>query len=122
LDQARVLVLSVDATLAGLLQLNLERRGFSVERQEWAACCGTGAGTPDAADVVIADLDCPPPAAWSGTRRLRAVFPSQPLLLLAHDWPDTQLVEACRPCQYLQKPFGIGEFMRAVGALAAGQA
>jgi DNA-binding response OmpR family regulator len=116
-----VLILSLDTTLAGLLRLNLERRGFGVRHQVWAACCGVGQATAEAADALIADLDCPPPAWWNGTRRVRALFPSHPLLLLGHDWPDGQMVEACRPCRYLQKPFAIDEFLQALGALVSGE-
>jgi DNA-binding response OmpR family regulator len=117
-DAVHVLVLSIDTTLADLLKLNLERRGIGVRHQMWAACCGVGEATPRASDVVVADLDCPPPACWSGTRRVRALFPFQPVLLLAHDWPDSQILAACRPCRYLQKPFAIQDFIEAVGALA----
>jgi DNA-binding response OmpR family regulator len=114
-----VLILSLDATLAGLLRLNLERRGFGVRHQVWAACCGVGEATVGAADLVIADLDCPPPAWLNGTRRVRALFPLHPLLVLGHDWPDGQMVEACRPCRYLQKPFAIQDFIQGVGALVS---
>ena len=181
-----MLILSVDATLAGLLRVNLERRGFGVRHQAWAACCGVGeaaprdakpgeaapgeatppdatpgeaapggAATSDAArggtatsdatrreaapgdatpgeaaaggaapedaHVLVADLDCPPPACWHGARRVRALFPTHPLVLLGHDWPDGQLMAACRPCRYLQKPFAIGEFMHAVAELVQPQ-
>jgi DNA-binding response OmpR family regulator len=117
-DAVHVLVLSIDTTLADLLKLNLERRGVGVRHQMWAACCGVGEATPQASDVVVADLDCPPPACWRGTRRVRALFPFQPVLLLAHDWPDSQILAACRPCRYLQKPFAIQDFIEAVVALA----
>lgn len=118
-DMVHVLILSLDVTFAGLLRLNLERRGFGVQHQVWAACCDLGEAMAETTDLVIADLDCPPPAWWDGTRRVRARFPSHPLLLLGHDWPETQMVEACRPCRYLQKPFAIHDFIHAVGALAS---
>ena len=125
-DMVHVLILSVDATLAGLLRVNLERRGFGVRHQAWAACCGLGdaaprEAAPEDAHLLVADLDCPPPACWNGSQRVRARFPAHPLLLLGHDWPDGQVVEACRPCRYLQKPFAIGEFIDAVGELAQAQ-
>jgi len=116
-DTARVLVLSIDATLADLVKLNLERRRFGVRQQTWAACCGAGAATSEEADLVVADLDCPPPACWNGLSRLRALFPSHPLLVLAYDRPTAPFLQGCSPCRYLQKPFAIDNFMQAVGSL-----
>ena len=113
----RVLILSLDTTLTGLLRLNLERRGFGVRHQAWAACCGAGEATLETVEVVIADLDCPAPAWGSGARRVRGLFPSHPLLLLGHDWPDGQIVNTCHPCRYLQKPFAIDDFMQSLRAL-----
>lgn len=113
-----VLILSIDATVAGLLRMNLERRGFGVGHQAWAACCGVGQAMPEPTDIVVADLDCPPPDCWTANGRVRDLFPSQPVLLLGHDWPDGHKLETCRPCSYLQKPFAIQEFMQAIGALA----
>lgn len=111
-------MLSIDTTLAHLISVNLEQRGFGARHQAWAACCDVGEASSEATDIVVADLDCPPPAFPNGTRRVRALFPLHPLLLLAHDWPDERFLDACRPCRYLQKPFAIDEFMDAVSALA----
>jgi DNA-binding response OmpR family regulator len=114
----RVLVLSVDRTLSQLVQLNLERRGFDVRQHGWAACCGLGeAPRPCAANLVVADLDCPSPACWNGTPRLRAVFPSHPLLLLAHERPSAPYLQTHQPCRSLQKPFAIDELVQAVSGL-----
>jgi DNA-binding response OmpR family regulator len=116
----RVLIVSVDSTMAHLLKLNLERRGLDVQLHPWAACCDRGA-TPqaDAADLVIADLDCPVPACWNAGPRLRAAFAHTPLLLLAHERPSARYLLQYRPCRYLQKPFDISETVREVRALGA---
>jgi DNA-binding response OmpR family regulator len=108
-----VLVLSVDATLSRLMQLNLERRGFDVRPHTWAACCGRGeAPRGNQADVVIADLDCPAPDCWTAAPQLRALFPSHPLLLLAHDRPSAPYLQTHQPVRSLQKPFAIDELVR----------
>ena len=103
--------------MAHLLELNLERRGLDVQLQLWAACCGRGA-TPQAyaADLVIADLDCPVPACWNAGPRLRAAFAGTPLLLLAHERPSARYLLEHAPCRYLQKPFDISETVHEVRA------
>ena len=114
----QVLVLSVDPTLSRLVQLNLERRGFDVQQHRWAACCGLGeAPRACAADLIIADLDCPSPVCWNGAPQLRAVFTQHPLLLLTHERPSAPYLQAHQPCQALQKPFAVDELVRAVNGL-----
>ena len=115
---ARVLVLSVDATLGWLVEVNLTRRGLAVRQHHWAACCGLGeTPPPDGADLVVADLDCPSPGCWRGATQLRVLFPRRPLLLLAHDRPSAPYLQACQPCRSVQKPFAVDELIGAVGAL-----
>lgn len=114
----RVLVLSVDTTMGGLLTLNLERRAFDARPYAWAACCGIGeVPRPYPADLLIADLHCPAPECWNAGPNLRALFPRMPLLLLAHDRPSPRYLHAHHPCQSLQKPFGVADALDAVYAL-----
>ncbi len=114
----RVLVLSIDPTLSRLMQLNLERRGFDVQQYGWAACCGRGeAPRPCAAELVLADLDCRSPECWSGAPQVRAVFPSNPLLLLVHERPSATYLHTHQPCRSLQKPFAIDELVQAANGL-----
>ena len=114
----RVLVLSVDSTLCRLVWLNLERRGFDVRQHGWAACCGLGeAPQPGAVGLVIADLDCPSPECWKGAPNLRALFPFQPLLVLAHERPSAPYLRVHQPCESLQKPFAVDELVRAISRL-----
>jgi DNA-binding response OmpR family regulator len=116
----RVLVASIDSTMAQLLKLNLERRGVDVQLQPWAACCNRGAMPQKCvADLVIADLDCPVPACWSAGPRLRATFAHTPLLILAHERPSARYLLQCEPCRSLQKPFAISEAVREIRALFA---
>ena len=110
--------MSVDPTLSRLVQLNLERRGFDVQQHRWAACCGHGESPRGcAADLIIADLDCPAPVCWNGAPQVRAVFKQHPLLLLAHERPSAPYLQAHQPCQALQKPFAVDELVRAVNGL-----
>jgi DNA-binding NarL/FixJ family response regulator len=116
-EPVRVLVLSVDPTISRLLRLNLERRGFEVVEREWAACCGVGdAPTPRSADVLIADLDCPTPVCWSAAPHIRALYPVQGVVLLAHGLPSVGYAQAYGPCKIVQKPFAVDEMIHAVGA------
>jgi DNA-binding response OmpR family regulator len=72
------------------------------------------------AGLVISDLDCPAPACWQCGARLRALFPSHPVLLLAHERPSARFVQAHTPCAYLQKPFAVDELVGAVQGLIGG--
>jgi DNA-binding NarL/FixJ family response regulator len=104
--------------MARLLKINLERRGFHVQSQPWAACCGLGDRPWQyTGNVVIADLDCPAPACWNAGPRLRAAYPHIPLLLLAHEHPSARYLRAHQPCGYLQKPFGVSDAVREIDAI-----
>ena len=118
LARPRVLVVSIDSTMAHLLQINLERRGLDVRWQLWAACCNLGR-TPRqyAADLVIADLDCPAPECWEAGPRLRGAFREAPLLLLSHERASVHYLVAHEPCRCIEKPFGLNEVVREVSAL-----
>jgi DNA-binding response OmpR family regulator len=116
----RVLLLSTDAILSDLLLWNLSRRGWAVE-QAWSDPCTrtvAGATTPDAPDLVIADLDCMSPAVWNAVAGLRAAFPDTPLLLLGHEWIDGTRLQRWRPCSYLRKPLAIDTLLSHVRAMA----
>lgn len=114
----RIAVVSVDPTIARLLQLNLERRGLGVEPHLWAACCGIGEAPPTyPSDLLIADLHCPAPECWNAAPHLRALFPRVPLLLLAPARPSARYLQAHQPCDSLQKPFGIPDALSAIDAL-----
>ena len=114
----RIVVVSVDPTIARLLKLNLERRGFGVEPHPWAACCGIGEAPPICpSDLLIADLHCAAPACWNAGPSLRTLFPRVPLLLLAPERPSARYLQAHDPCDCLQKPFGIADALSAIDAL-----
>jgi DNA-binding response OmpR family regulator len=112
-----VLVCSIDESFSELVALNLTRRGFSIRRERWAACCDAGETSANQADVVIVDLDCPEPECWRGGTRARRRFPDCALVYLGHGWPATERLRAVQPCGYVRKPFGMGELLRVLGEL-----
>jgi DNA-binding response OmpR family regulator len=113
----RVAIYSVDAMLSDLLARNLARRGFGVRQAARTPCCDHLADLLEAADVVIADLDCPAPACWQGVARLREQHPSLPVVFLAHDRPDAGRLRAWRPYRYLRKPLAVDELLRVLAEL-----
>ena len=114
-----VLVYSSNSTLADLIERNLARRGFEVYRTARLPASGEPGPLPHPIDVVVADLDSSEQHVWRGAARLRVLFPTTPLVLLAHDWPSGDRLRALGPCRYVRKPFAIHDLLAALRTVAA---
>jgi DNA-binding response OmpR family regulator len=114
-----VLICSTDITITHLLLQNLNKCGFvSARHAAWSACCAPAPEPVQDPDLVIADLCCPAPECWDGIENVRARFPSQPVLFLAHAWPGGDISERCSPGSVVRKPLSMQELLEAVRQIA----
>lgn len=118
-EMTTALVCSPDRALADIVAWNLERRGYGVRREAWAACCPATGEMPPAEDVIIVDLDCPAPTTWQALARVRERYGDRPVIVLSYEWPDARHLLVLRPGAYHRKPFAIEDLLHSVLVLTA---
>jgi DNA-binding response OmpR family regulator len=106
-----VLICGADRTLSDLVARNLDRRAFTVRQAPLAPLDATTMPPGVAPGIVVADLDDADPDGWRHAAWLRAAFPYVPLVLLAHSWPSTTVIQRFQPCRFVRKPFAIDELL-----------
>jgi len=115
---ARILVVEDDATIARLVELELEHVGFTVMKVA-DGVAALAAAQEYAPDVIILDLMLPGMDGLEVTRALRNDGSSVPILMLTARSETQDVVTGfdAGADDYLRKPFEIPELLSRVGAL-----
>ena len=117
-----ILVAEDEDTVREILSQTLRRAGYTVlEAADGAQALELAQKTSDALDLVITDLIMPRMGGRELTRRLRAVRPDMPVLVVSGYTAETTQPRAGLgdECTFIQKPFTRAELLKCVGGLLA---
>ncbi len=111
----RVLVIDDDPGLAEVIELLLSREGYAADRAATLKAGLTRIATSDV-DLVVTDLKLPDGTGLDAIRRIRAMQPELPIIMITSYSSMESAIAALRAgaVDYIIKPFDNSEFLLAV--------